>query len=344
MADNQSSSELGVSEFQTAGSGGPFAVMVYLLLLALFFVIPLSRISHSPEPPYLTANYSPLGYTFSLAFFLMPCVTTVPWFFQHRHLLPNQWRAFKITLAIVVTMWSLLDILLGNIFFRFPNPGATLGVFAPGYVPGQGWPRTIPIEEFAFYGLGSAAILLGYIWGCQTWLSAYTPPVSAYMARAREVPKLVVIHIRPLAAGALVFLLALAWKKLGPHEYRAGFPGYFLFELALVVGPIVMLSHVVHPMINSAALVAQLMALFFIGLLWEVTLALPYGYWGYQHDAMIGILITPWFDLPIEAFVLWPAAVWTNIYLYETARLYALSQRPLLNLLFGAASASPAAT
>ena len=39
---------------------------------------------------------------------------------------------------------------------------------------------------------------------------------------------------------------------------------------------------------------AALLAWIFISLLWEVTLALPYHWWGFNHEAMAGLYIKAW--------------------------------------------------
>jgi hypothetical protein len=308
-----------------------FAVPVLSLLVGVF------TIRHDPAPPYLAGDYSPYGYTISLVIFLVPTVTLGTWFVtQCRRVDRMTWKAFWLTGAIVVPMWCLVDILLGNLFFRFPNPGATLGIFAPAFMPGRGWPRTIPIEEFVFYGSGCAVILLGYIWSAKSWLSGYTMPESAYLARVRSAERLIVIRPGILAAGALLFLATLAWKKLAPHAHQAGFPGYFLFELTLVIAPTAVLYGAVGPFLNRPAFVAKTLMLLLLSLMWEATMALPYGWWGYRDEQMIGFVIRPWFDLPIEAVILWPAAAYMNICLYEMIRLCLHRDRPLRVVLFGA--------
>ena len=45
--------------------------------------------------------------------------------------------------------------------------------------------------------------------------------------------------------------------------------------------------------------------LLLISLLWEATLGVPYGWWNFQDDAMIGIRITAWSRLPIEEVCVW---------------------------------------
>ncbi|MBI2188340.1 MAG: hypothetical protein HYU37_14660 [Acidobacteria bacterium] len=320
----------------------PLLLIFSVPILAL--IVAAATVRHDPDPPYLSGDHSPLGYTMSLALFVIPAHFVGLWFVRRRRLHPHHWRAYWITAAIVVPMWCLVDILLGNVFFRFPNPGATLGVFVPGYAPGRGWPRTIPIEEFVFYASGCATILLSYIWASHSWLSAYTMPESAYPARARSASGIVAIHVPSLLVGLLLFVIAVGWKKLGAHEYSAGFPWYFLFELALVIGPAAVLYNAVGPFINRPAFVYKMFALLLLSLIWEVTLALPYGWWGYQYDAMMGLVIHSWFDLPVEAAILWPAAGYMNICLFETVRLCLHRDRPLLSVLFGGSRPSSAAT
>ena len=309
--------------------------LLAVLLPVIALIGAIVSVDHDPKPPWKDGNFSPHGYTLSLGLFLVPTITLSWWLLRERALHAYQIRAFLITAGLIVPTWCLLDILLGNTFFVFPNPGATMQIFAPGYSFSQGWMRNIPIEEFAFYILGSFNILLGYIWASESWLCLYSPSKEMYDARVAATPKLVNFRLTSLALGVAIFLAAVAWKKLGPHHMHAGFPGYFLFELLMVVLPIAMLDTAIGRLINGPAFVYKMLTLVFISLLWEVTLAIPYGWWGYQSDQMMGIVIRPWFNLPLEAAILWPCAAQLNIYLYEAARFYLHKQEPLLTVLFG---------
>ncbi|HUR33339.1 MAG TPA: hypothetical protein VM032_06060 [Vicinamibacterales bacterium] len=314
-----------------------------ILLPVLAFVMAIVSVRHHPDPPFLTGNHSPFGYTLSLSLFLVPCVSLAIWFSRQRELLPYQWKAFWMTAGLVATTWSLLDILLGNTFFIFPNRGATLGIMVPGYTFGKGWERTIPIEEFAFYILGSFSILLGYIWAAESWLSRYTLSYDEYRARVTGMPRLVNFRPRPMVAGIALFVVALLWKKFGWHDHHDGFPAYFLFELLMVVLPAATLSDAIMPFVNIPAFVFKTLALVMTSLLWEVTLAMPYGWWNFNHEYMMGVLIRPWFDLPVEEVILWPCAAWVNLVFFETIRLYKLSGRPLMDVLFSGPPAPRAA-
>jgi hypothetical protein len=57
-----------------------------------------------------------------------------------------------------------------------------------------------------------------------------------------------------------------------------------------------------------------------ISIIWEVTLALPRGYWGYQHGAMLGIFIGVWNGLPIEQITVWFFCTYV-IFFYEFIKI-----------------------
>jgi hypothetical protein len=64
-----------------------------------------------------------------------------------------------------------------------------------------------------------------------------------------------------------------------------------------------------------------------ISIIWEVTLALPRGYWNYQHAAMIGIFIPVWAQLPIEAVTVWIFCTLV-IMVYEFVKIYFFTSAP----------------
>jgi hypothetical protein len=47
-------------------------------------------------------------------------------------------------------------------------------------------------------------------------------------------------------------------------------------------------------------------------------LGIPYGWWGYEPDQMMGIFIQPHCDLPLEAVLVWTLGSWTTVICYET--------------------------
>ena len=62
-----------------------------------------------------------------------------------------------------------------------------------------------------------------------------------------------------------------------------------------------------------------------ISLLWEATLAVPYGWWGYQPKQMMGLFIGAWSGLPIEAVCVWMAVSYSTTIIFEIIKLWLAS-------------------
>ena len=73
-------------------------------------------------------------------------------------------------------------------------------------------------------------------------------------------------------------------------------------------------------------------------LLWEATLALPYGWWGYQEAQMMGLGILAWDQLPVEAVVVWLAVTFTTVIAYETVKNWKASGKRAMHAFFGVRS------
>lgn len=54
----------------------------------------------------------------------------------------------------------------------------------------------------------------------------------------------------------------------------------------------------------------------------EVTLALPYSWWRYRDEAMIGLKIGAWSDLPIEPICVWMAVTSTTVIVYALIKIW----------------------
>jgi lycopene cyclase domain-containing protein len=270
-------------------------------------------------------NPTPHGYTWSLLLFVFPLGVIAWWFLRHPRLTFRR-RAYWLTVGILAPIGFVLDILLGHVFFEFPNRGATLGLDLPGI----GGP--LPIEEFVFYLAGFLFILLFYIWNDEFWLRAYNVPDYAGAVRGME--RIVSFHPGALLLGAGLFLAALLYKKL-LAEGSAGFPGYFSFLLAVAFVPAVGLFRSARPFINWRAFGFTSIVVVLISLLWEVTLALPYGWWGFKPEMMIGLTIGAWSGLPIEEVFLWFAVTFTTVVVFEIVKIWQASGRGLLEALLG---------
>jgi hypothetical protein len=293
------------------------------------------------SPPVL--NWSPKGYTLSLALFGLPMLVLLDWLMKHPELTSAR-KAAGITMAIVLPTWVALDVFLGLTFFEFPNYHAILGdsfegkwhfwglelqrgqshassLLSPGGEGrehmGFGWPRAIPIEEIGFYVFGIAAILLSYVWASESFLKQYS---TCDQCRRNDTESKG-IHWKSLWTAAFLFAGAMIYKKFGPHPYHDGFPGYFLFLLLSSLLPAMLCYSLVKRFVNWRAMTVSLLWLLLVSLLWEVTLALPQGWWSYESEQMVGLMINAWHGLPIEEPILWAAAAWINILGYELVRL-----------------------
>lgn len=308
-------------------------IVVMLAVLSGAAFVSMWSIPGPPTPRYEEPGWSPYGYTYSLALFAFPLLALSGWYLGHRKRCPLHGRALGLTLAAVFPLWCLVDLFLANRFFRFPNSSAHYNPMFWGYELGVGWTRSIPYEEFAFYFGAVTVMVLLYLWASEVWYARYTHSEAAYRKRAEETPPLVDVHW-----GWVVFALAVlaggfAVKKTGP--YPAGWPEYFLLLWGLATLPTVLLVRHLSPFLNDRALLFTVMATVLVSLLWEVTLALPNGWWDYHHAHMLGVFVEPWSKLPIEATTLWPVSAWSNVLLFELFRVKLYSGRSFRELLFG---------
>ena len=79
--------------------------------------------------------------------------------------------------------------------------------------------------------------------------------------------------------------------------------------------------------INWRALSLTMFFILLVSMLWEATLALPYGWCNYQHRAMMGVFIGAWSGLPIEAVLVWLAVTYGTVILFEVVKIWQASGR-----------------
>ena len=288
-------------------------LLVPSLITLRTVVVPRPYIALQVHP-----NPSPLGYTWSLSLFLIPSIVIAVWFLTHPHK-RFQRKAFWGTLALLVPVGFLLDLLRGNAFFVFPNDSATLGIG----VPGVGGP--IPIEEFCFYFLGFLTALIIYIWCDEYWMGEYNLP--NYYEGVSDVSRVLQFHIKSLLIGAALIAGGIIYKKLISPD-PVGFPGYFTFLVCVAVLPSILLFPTAHRYVNWRAFSLTFLIMFLVALFWEATLAVPYQWWGYRPEQMLGITVRAW-KLPIEATVVWVVVTYTTVLIYEIFKVFlAMDGRP----------------
>jgi hypothetical protein len=116
---------------------------------------------------------------------------------------------------------------------------------------------------------------------------------------------------------------------------KPGFPGYFTFLVVGALGPSAALLPSAMPVINWRALSLTLFIILLTSLLWEVTLAVPYGWWGFQDAAMVGVRITAWSRLPIEEVCVWISVTYATVIAYEIVRRWQASGKRARHALMG---------
>ncbi len=136
------------------------------------------------------------------------------------------------------------------------------------------------------------------------------------------------LRFHPTTVGIGFVLIALAilckkWLSLMP----GGWPWYFIVLVFGGLCPAAGFFPATRRFINWRALSLTVFFVLLVSLLWEATLALPYGWWNYQHQQMMGLYIGAWSDLPIEAVFVWLAVAYGTVILFETVKIWQASGR-----------------
>jgi hypothetical protein len=239
-------------------------------------------------------------------------------------------RALRWTVATIVVLGIVLDFLLGHLTLRFPGcseSGPDQYVLCLPAVGGR-----VPLEELLFYAMGPIAIVLVYACADERWLSKYNPVDDLLNLKLIQLsPRLMIV-----AAIAAVTALVL-WRVNGT------FPTYFAFLSAGALLPAIFLYRTIGNLTNWPAFAVTTLYVILTSIIWEVTLAIPRGWWGYQPSGMIGVTIAAWSRgdaiFPVEAAVVWIFAPFASILTYEFAKALTHHPRSTKAALFGSAAA-----
>jgi hypothetical protein len=301
--------------------------VVFLIagLLILSATLTLRTVVDPGALQFSSDNPTPYGYTWSLLLFIIPLAALLWWFGRRPDLLLAR-KSFWRTIAVLTPLGCILDLLFGSKFFTFVNEHATLGIG----IPAVGEP--IPVEEFVFYLTGFMLVLLSYIWADEYWVSAYNVP--DYRAEAQGIPRIARFHFPSAILGVVLIAGAVIYKKLFSSS-PAGFPWYFTYLTVASIVPSAGFFHTARPFINWRAFSFTFFLILLISLLWEVTLAIPFGWWGYRSDVMLGITIDAWSGLPIEAVGVWLAVSFTAVITYEVIKIWQALGTSALEAFFG---------
>jgi hypothetical protein len=236
-------------------------------------------------------------------------------------------RALYWTAGAIVALGVVLDFLLGYLTLRFPGCSEPAGtgpyVWCLPAVNGK-----IPVEELLFYAMGPVAMVLVYACADERWLSRYNPKDDLLDLKLIQVsPRLVVV-----AVGAALAALVL-WRVNGT------FPTYFVFIATGAVVPALFLYRAIGNLTNWPAFAATTLYVILTSLIWEVTLAIPRQWWGYEPSGMVGLTIAAWSRgdaiFPVEAAIVWLFAPFSSILTYEFAKALTHHPRSTRVALFG---------
>jgi hypothetical protein len=301
----------GARSMRREGADGFWIVFVMIGILVVVSGVTLNSVAEPGQLRMLSSNPTPYGYTTSLLLFFLPVVPWGWWFMQHpEYRLARE--SFWKTILTLIPLGFVLDLIFGNVFFHFPNLEATLGVG----IPAVGGP--IPVEEFLFYIGGFLAVLLCYIWADEYWLRCYKAADQDTVVKGRS--PLVQFHSTSVALGLGLCAAAVVYKKQCATE-PGGFPWYFIYLVLAAIIPSAGLFRTARPLINWRAFSFTLLFILLVSVIWEVTLAVPYGWWGYQPGAMMGLRIRAWSDLPVEAVAVWLVVTIDTVITYEVIKL-----------------------
>jgi hypothetical protein len=236
-------------------------------------------------------------------------------------------RAVCWSVGTLVVLGILLDFVFGHLTLRFPGcdepPGTGPYVLCLPAVRGS-----VPVEELLFYAMGPVAMVLVYACADERWLSRYNPKDDLLNHKLIQLsPRLAMV-----AAVAAVTAVIL-WRVNGT------FPTYFAFIAAGTVLPAMFLYRTIGNLINWPAFAVTMLYVLVTSLIWEVTLAIPRQWWGYEPSGMIGLTITAWSRgdviFPVEAATVWLVAPFSSILTYEFAKALTHHPRTTQAALFG---------
>jgi hypothetical protein len=191
------------------------------------------------------------------------------------------------------------------------------------------------VEEYIFYFTGFLAVLLIYVWSGEYWLAAYK--VADYPGEAQQVHRLLKFHPASLLVGVGLIAAAILYKKLR-SPFPEGFPGYFTVLVLGGLVPSVGFFPVARRFIHWRAFSLTIFIVLLISMLWEATLAVPYGWWGYQQREMMSLSIGAWTGLPIEAVTVWIAVTYGSTIVYEVVKVWQASGKRARHAFFGESS------
>jgi hypothetical protein len=217
-------------------------------------------------------------------------------------------RAMRVSVITLLAFGAALDFLVGHITFRFDSCETYVYcLHGPGGL--------VPVEELLFYACGPAAMVMVYACADERWLKLYNPPDD-----------LISVKLITLSPAWLAGAFAAAIVLVGIWRINGTFPTYLAFLAGLGLLPTLILYHTVRKFMNWPAFAVTVFYVIATAIVWEVTLALPRGWWGFEPDAMVGVYVQAWGSaasrFPIEEIGVWLAAPFFTLLTYEFAKAF----------------------
>ena len=273
-----------------------------------------------PPAPDAFKGVSPWGYTVSLGLFLVPLLLLKGWELARAHKVDV--AAAGATTFAVLFMGCVLDFVFADAFFRYPNADAVSGFYLYGLNAKvlelefhELW-APFPVEEILFYGFGGGFMSMTYLWADQYWFLEYRDKRGEeHLLRGRER-----IKSRNWVFAWTVLLLLVGVGVDAVPGVEGGCPVYWSFLVLIGVLPHAWMAPRTAHLTNWRAFSFMYAALLFLSLGWEVSLGLPYGWWGYKPEYMLGLYFPGWSNLPLEGVFMWLVAAWAVASLFELLR------------------------
>lgn len=280
----------------------------WVVAIILSWAIPL-RLVTDRDVTYFT----------SLTLWVVPILLLLPRFYTETDAGGRRRRAFWWSVLYIAGGGAVLDLVFGAVILAFPGKYVCL-------LPAVG--GTIPIEELIFYLTGGIAIVLVYAWADEHWIRKYNVRgrgASAQLTHGR------LINVSPQTIGVSLglLLLGIALKRI--FSQSGWLPYYYTFLLCVAFIPAIVLWRAVSPFVNWRAFSFTALYVLLTACIWEITLGLPKGWWGYKDPAMIGRYIHDWDSCyskyPIEALLVWFVVTFSCVLMYEAVKAYHYAPR-----------------
>ena len=256
--------------------------------------------------------YWPLSYLFSLVFWVLPIVVLLPDFLAETNTTTKRRRRALLYAALsIAVLGVLLDFGFGSRILTFEADWYLFEIVG------------IPIEEVLFYVLGPFAILLVYAWADEHWVKAYNRSTSIDPYTTIGSP-LVQLSPPVLLLGVVMLAGVIAVKSYNVGHFAIPLYATFLIVTAFV--PAIAAYRSVGHYVNWRAFGATELYVIGTSLAYEVTLALPLRWWGYQDEATMNLFVARWSSpdshFPVEAAAVWIAAPFSSVLTYEWVKAY----------------------